>query len=156
MQLQSRKFTPSRAQDPLTYNFIKSVNEKHRQETQFCVYHQEEQSAWLKEWDQEVLVQKNSSHTLYCKTLVFFLFVFFPSPSSAQTEQHCSSKEGGERWQLCKKIFLRIIIIRINNNDKRNKNIPNRQTQSPQYKTRFCHGHNNQRKVVFFFFLFFF
>ncbi|TMS05670.1 putative aarF domain-containing protein kinase 2 [Larimichthys crocea] len=31
------------------YNFIKSVNEKHRQETRFCQCHQEEQSAWLKE-----------------------------------------------------------------------------------------------------------
>lgn len=35
--------------DPLIYNFIKSVNEKHRQETWFCQCHQEEQSAWLKE-----------------------------------------------------------------------------------------------------------
>lgn len=89
-------------------------------------------------------MQKNSSHTLYCKTSFFFHHHQVPRQSST-----VQVRRVGRGDNCVKKIFLRIIII-INNNDKRNKNISNRQTQSPQYKTRFCHGHNNQRKVFFF------
>lgn len=94
-------------------------------------------------------MQKTHHNTLYCKTDFFFFFNHHQEPNQSSTVQ--VRREG--RGDNCVKKNFSIIIIN-NNNDKRNKNISNRQTQSPHYKTRFCHGHNNQRKVVFFFSLF--
>lgn len=141
---------PSGARDPLIYSFIKSVNEKTDERR-----------------DSVNVIRKNSQHgwkseirTFWCKNKklitypllqnCWFFFNHHQEPRQSSTVQ--VRREG--RGDNCKK-NLSIIIIIINNNDKWNKNISNRQTQSPQYKTRFCHGHNNQRKVVFFFSSFF-
>lgn len=73
---------------------------KNRQEKRFCQCHQEEQSAWLKV-KFECFGAKNNNHIPFiAKLMIFFSFKL---PLWAQTQQHCSSKEGGERWQMCKK-----------------------------------------------------
>lgn len=135
----------STAQESINLVLLNLSMNKNRRETRFCQCHQEEQSAWLKVKFKH-FGAKNHNHIPFIAKWLTFSFSF-KLPLWAQTEQHCSSKEGGERWWMCKnKKSLSI------SNDRLNKNISNRQTQSPQQKTRFCHGHNNQRKKTFYLF----
>lgn len=62
----------TREQDPLIYNFIKSVNEKHGQETRICQCRQEEQSAWLKVRSGGFGAKKLITYPLLQNCLIFF------------------------------------------------------------------------------------
>lgn len=160
VQLQSRKFTASRAQDPLIYNFIKSVNEKQTRRDSVNVIRKNSQHGW--EWVQEVLVKKKPNkiikRTSSQNPLLQNCWIFFShhhqGPGQSSTIQ--VGREGrGAKCKKTKQNLLIIIIIIINNcNERRNKNISNRQTQSPQYKTRFC-SRSRQPEKSFIFFPFF-
>ena len=86
---------------------------------------QEEQSAWLNEWDQELLVQKIHHHYYYCKNV---WSISSPSHKSKQSST-VHVWEGAEvttKWKITNNNSTNNNDNN-NNNYKRNKNISNRQ-----------------------------